>query len=443
MNNNENEEKIGIKSKFKIPLIVIGVLLIVVLTIGIYKFFQVKDARSLYTSILNDFESKLVSNLNIKDDAKIYSISGNLLINIDSNDSEINSIGEILNNLKINYEVQMDLNKKLENVLLSTTYDNKNLLDLGLYLKEDTMYVDLGDLYNKNIKYSDEELKEVWEVIDTNDYETIIKEFNKIIQDNLKEEYFKEESGKTKVNGNDINTKSYILEIKGTEVYNFENNIINSIEENDNLIVLLSKTGGMTESDVVTYLDNAREELVENEDAIIRLEIHAKGFMEETAKVLVNIDNEVIEFHQNKKDTYNIIYNDEEIGSLVNKKNNKEVNINQDGNTFTYEYDGKLCTIEFKDNNARVYLNIENNEKINFMLGVNEDDTSIEIVLDGVISDAISEVSSKDNEEYVDYNNLTEEDMETIYNNLYNNEALLSLIEDLSQTSLLQNLMLF
>ena len=441
-NEKKIEEKVSKKNKFKVPIIIVSVILVAVIGVIIYLYFSNGCAKDIYFDAIDNVKDALVENTV---DSKVYEIKGNMDIEMSSNNTadDSQSLINIINNLDITYGMEFDVKNQKENIDLGLLYKDSKVADVSLNVLNDSIFVNLGSLYDKSIKVDSEELGQVWQSANYDDTKTLINELSEVLKNNLKDEYFTQNKETIKINNKDVKTNKYVLNIEGKEIYEFENGVIEDIKKNDKLVKILANMLYISSDEVIDELDAIQSDLEKDEDAVIRIETYSKKFTKEVVKVtIIDENNEKVEFVNIDKDVYEVTYTNDIATNVLGN-----MTITDDKFEFNFNYEG----FEIKGSTSDKEINIEcsydgviikvqsttERKKSNFAVEFNikDEDISAKMKIDGTMEE-IDKVSDRDNSNYINIENITEDEYLKIYENIYNNDTLLSLIEDISNLNL-------
>lgn len=370
-------------------IIIIIFILLIILGIGFY--FLSKPKNMLLLSV-----QKYISDLGTSKDINSISSNYNLSFEMNSSNEEMNGLFNIYNNLKISGLYELDLNKKIANIEVGSTYKDKTLLNGSMYLEDDNYYILLEGIYDNYIKYSNDTLtnNSVNNDIDKKDINNIINGFKNSIKHSIKDEYLTKNKEKININNKEYNTNKITLTVDNKnfktimkDIFTYlknDKNFINSINNN-------SKENIDTKiEDILNNLDKLNEEDIPIE---IKIDFYLKRFTNELVKLEIknNISGEEV-FN------FNII------------ENNIELFIKEEDNIINFKYT--------KSNNDNV-VEISNEDYI-MRIKYNIDTKYNKTIL------------NKDISKSIELGKLTKEELEEITNRISSREGLIELKNDLS-----------
>lgn len=297
----------------KISYFIYGVIIIIIfILIGLFINFKIFTQRPqfVYKNITNKiFENAKNIYNNKKFDDKKY-ISGN--VNFNTNNQNL----KILNNEKLNYSFGWDLSNKKAEIDLKLEENNSKFLTLLGEVKNNNLYLQLNELYNKTILVDNTTLKNEYNInfdelfeslnnakTDSSDILFIIDEFHKISDNIINELEFEKTEEVININGKDVKT------IRMDLPFNLKNQKIigqtftNKILGNKELLQKLSNVTKISVDELKNNLLSYRKEidLLEESEEIMVLSINLQGLLNKIVKVSYNgEDNQYFSFVNTK-----------------------------------------------------------------------------------------------------------------------------------------------
>lgn len=400
LDNNNKKQKCSFIDKLrkinKIPLICGGVILLLLVSFILYYFLVLNSSKSIFKTVTNKLYSEL--NDEFKENKNYNSLSGNysISINTELTDESLNFISDIFNKINMNMNYELDYKNKIANIDYDIKYDNSQFLKSSINISDDNYYLYLNGLYDKYIKIDSNELKGLfWE--SNNSYEDIsiiLKEVKNAFNDSLKNNYFKKSTETIKVNGKDAKVKKVTLILNEKNVSEIKNSMIKQLKNNKEFIKSLSKLLNDSESNIKSNLNVILEEKLEFED-IYELSLYTKGLKNE----LVGADIKGNDFAL-------------EITKDTEEKLSLRITINDVILTGNIEING-------------------DDEKSNIKLSLSFIGNKIEFDISNTIK-YNTDVKEKEIKNSVDYNSLTEENLNKISENFEKQEGFIKFSKDLT-----------
>lgn len=399
-NQNEYKEKEEIEAYFRdakkktFPIGMLFVIFILLIIGGcFYYYFIIDSPKNLFLTIIKDKFN------GIKLDDTTYNIINydySFDINIETSNKEYLDIINILNQISITGHTDIDIKNKKNYTILNTLYQEKDLFGFEVYSENsNNIYLKLNNIYDKVIKSKIENKEDdINNTIDEISSKKIITSLtNAIIDTSKNADYLKEY---TTLNDNIV--KKITLTINKQFKESFYNNLLNDKD----FITNYSKYKGITEEEVKEIIKKEKSSLGEETGEI---SLYLSILKNEFIMLDISSDNDKVTITK-ENDKYNYkIYTD----SII-------------------EYQGYISIIS---NN--------NDYKINITHEDIEEELSFEINFN-ISYEYDNNINSLDTNNAIDYEDLTEEDMNQIMLNLMKNNVIMTLIEDINNIFLTNNI---
>lgn len=437
----EKKGSLGIK----VALILIVVAIIGALTLFIYKYkFQnfAKNPKSIYIYAIDQLnanskkmfkESENFTKSGIK---TTYDVS----FEMKSSKSDLKDLVKLINKTTLNGSTELDVKKKIMNTKFGLTYEGGSLIDMNTYLYDSNMYIEAKDLLDKIISMPFDDEISIWNMIDMNDYKTIVDSMTKIIKNNLKDEYFSTQEENITIMGSEIKSRKQTLSLDSKRFEEFRNNMIDSMLKDDKLLKALSSMSKLEIEEIKSNLLSEKSVKVLEENNF-KIDIYLSGNNKIEKVVINNPDIEFI-FERSGEKKYDILVHadDEKIslGNIDLKDDEIDLNIDFDGVKLNYVINinnNKLSSFKGyldMDNIIKLEFDFkEDNNKGNGYIKISVDGTELKINLNYGLEQNIK-ISKRDITNSVGYENLTQEDSQKLYENLMKNEKLITFVQDIN-----------
>ena len=301
--------------------------------------------------------------------------------------------------MNITMDMKADANEKRMQLNLSSTYNQKDLLNATFNVIQNVGYINLDSLYDKTLS-TPVEAESFFELFSKgNDVATILENGKNALEVSLKDEYFTKEKETLTIKDKEVKAN------KSTLVLNEENTkkILKSIISELNNDSSLSALANVTETDKEEIKDALEEYISQCEEIKIEdpvyISIYTYGVKNEFAGIVIKDSIDTISILKTEDDTYTY-------------------NINVDETTYT-------GTITYQENKNTI-------------------DCSITLDIEGIRGTIHFKTTSYDSisMDEIDVNNtisieeLSETDQMTILENLQKQEGLVELIEALQKLNL-------
>ncbi len=385
----ENENK---KSSKGLGIASVAIIIIAIIAGVAYYFMRPVSPKDLFVSQINAVmdESKAGTTNTEKINSTI-ALSGN----IETSNSEVAQIAQIINQGKLTLNVQADTNAKKTLIGANVDYQNENLINAKMFYQDGdkNIYVFVQDLFDKYFKIStegmeqDEDMSAVFSQV--KDYQTATQILKDTITVNLKDEYFSKEN----VDGMTKNT----MKLTVSELRSYFTNVVTSLKDNQKFLDCFEDSAKIKEG-FEEALDEINDMEKDYDSANVEVSLYTKG----TAKDVKKMDAKVV-------------VSETEEGILT-------MNIVDDNNAeFKVEVKGMTNEMPFT---AQALNGTIKREK------VDNDTTKTTIVVDNVPEvgkvtlnieakkSEATDLESVDTTNAVDFNNMTQQEMMTFYTNL-------------------------
>ncbi len=386
-----NEENMVKKKKTGL---VVGILLVVLLLIGGgvgYFLWSSKTVtpKKVFTNAINALFDASKQDIEKMESGKMGGMV-TLSTNLKSTKEETNKVLEILNKLNIAVDVKIDANEEALDMNLSSSYNQKDLLDAQLKVIKDTTYLDLKSLYDKTIASPLEEneaFKELYSLFNkTNDFTILLENTQNAFNKTLKDEYFTQEKTTITLDNQEVKATKNTLILDEKNAKEMNEALKNEFSKEE-MINALANITNRSVQEIQKELDSMIEE--ENTDTLY-IHIYTYGIKNNFAKLEI----------ADSKDSF-----------ILTK-------VNDTTYTYLFDVDNEEVkgTIELEKDTMKITLDLE----IDDILG------SISLTCKEYDTVAIDPV---DNQNTILESQLSESDANKIMENLQNQDGIMELIE--------------
>ena len=399
------EEKSNNKGKI-IGIVIIALIAIVAFCCGYY-YYKSNDSKTVFVSAINKGIDKYEEN--ISKTCKTQDVTLKLSGNINSDNDDAKKVAEYINKSALQLNTQIDYENKNALIKLGVDYDNDKLIGGRVYYNSnDKMaYGYIEELFDKYFKIdlSSSDYNEMNETV--NDiFETqsemklgekvslkkAVKILKEEISDKLNKEYFSKENCKINVASKEVKATKFKLILTEKQFVEMLQSICKELSENDDFLECWEEKDKI--KDALVQMSNQLNETEKNDEVKIEFNIYKKGILNKFVKFEINMyevnnEDEKISFDVVKENDKKYLFNAKSEIEKENVEFSGDINIEKiDSDTYKYVVGSNIP--EF----GNITLNIEVSNKLNGTIeNVNK-------------SDAVS------------LEDLTEEEQETIYNNL-------------------------
>ena len=273
------EQPVLTKKKKNMKGIIALVAIVLVLAGGLYfgykKFFSPK---SIFIKSVNKEYKKLekyIDNFTLdnKEEKPILITSDlNFDINVDDsllNDSSSKKIISEINKLGLKSQFGVDSKNMEVLIKLNALYDNKSLLNINGYYIDNSLFIELKDLYDKYIEVPVETTgmfdtsSMSMQDIDKDDLKYLLSKTKDMILNNLNEKDFKKSSDKVMINGKEVKATKLTYSFSEKSSYELAKGALNSMSKDSKYIKILAKLTEEKESAVKSNLKESIKSLKE------------------------------------------------------------------------------------------------------------------------------------------------------------------------------------
>lgn len=397
MNNTNNSSyNRVVKKRSKAPLIIIAcIILLGVIACLLYLFvFNKKSSKQVFIDGFKSATSKLLK----EDNSSKKSMKNNMSFNIQASGAGIDNMLDIYNNIKISSDTEIDTTtKKLDEELL-INYKGNDLLGLGIYGRDDSVYLELTGIYDKYIKLPITSEQYNYLFSSTKNTRLLKESLDSAFEKSIDDKYFTKSNKSIDVNGKNKKYNTYTLTITNDNIKDIVKNFVNALLSNDEVASILS-TNLQVDKSMVKGLASTIDYSNINLTSPIEITIYTSGLKEEYKGVEIKTSVE--------NNQYALRY------------------IDYDDNNSELVFDAGITSIKFTINKT----GSDNNNKttISTDLGIMKAD----LVCDTILSDTVK-FKDIDTTNVVEYEDFISNSDDILNNALESNKALTDFITEIS-----------
>lgn len=452
------------------PIVVILLVIAALAAVGYFLFTNMGNPKKMFVKSINKGYKeveKFIDEAFKGDMNKPMVLSNDLKLNIKMDDSllDANTKGLIdeINKIKLETEIGYDQKNKQMLMIVGALYDNKSLVNAGAYAKDEKMYFELKDLFDKYIEVPMEDYDTYFEqtTIDVDDVKYVLSKTKDAFVNSLDEKNFKKSKATIKIDGKNVKTTKVSYAVSEEKAMKLAKKAFSTLVKDSKYIEALATLSGIDKAEIKESMEEMIDELTEgiesgdlSKEDVLSFVVYTKGLNADAVGyevVMKEEDEEVgtISYYKGKsKDELKVVAAGEELmsASISDTKFVVEVNSEEDavkleilkkekGKTTTYSYtitaggssiSGDVVVEMIKENKDGSYeANISASASLMGMVEVTVSGNSKAEYKDKL---SLPNVSNS-----VKADELTEADTNTIQTNLLKNETLVSLISKISQ----------
>lgn len=458
MENNElmKEKRRSLK---KTILIIIGIVIVLLIALGVNYLKSLSNPRTLFKNVCDTIFSETLNTLenlpNLNDMNE-----GTIKFNTNIEDYSF------LNSEVIDYTFGLDVSQKRLISSIKLTEDNKEIFNIEGNAYNNNVYINLNDLFSKNILIDDdtikdnlgisindifEEINDVYNEEYINDYKYIVNSFKNLTNTVIDKINYSKEKETLNINEDNVKVNKIIINFDKENIDLIINTYVDGILNDNELIKRLVKLLDIEKEELIDNLNELKDYDDSDIDESSKLVVYTKGILNEFVKVELVEDAEELISYVTYNDYKLLRYNDIEIEINNQKlviKNDNEIIIK--GSVNSLEKENVDISFEVLNSNTKgniVYqkknediklkINLENTEennkitididiketgdkeyKINANVSTSFEDKTFNVTLENRngIKGLVLEMPDTSNS--INYKNITEEDIETIMDNL-------------------------
>lgn len=422
----------------------------------------VKSINKGYKEVENFIDDAFKTEVN-----KPMVLSNDLKLNIKMDDSlvDANTKGLIdeINKIKLETEIGYDQKNKQMLMVIGALYDNQKLVNAGAYAKDEKMYFELKDLFDKYIEVPMEDYNSYFEqtTVDVDDVKYVLSKTKDAFIDSLDEDNFKKSKATIKIDGKNVKTTKVTYAVSEEKASKIAKKAFSTLVKDSKYIEALATLSGTDKAEIKEAMEETIDEITEGIESgdldtedVLSFIVYTKGFNADAVGyeiVMESEDEEVgtISYYKGKsKDEFKLVTAGEELMSASISDTKFVVEVNSDEDTVKLEVlkkeKGKKTTYSYTltaggasiSGDVVVEMIKENKD------GSYEANISASASLMGMVEVTISGTSKAEFKDKLSLPNvtnsvkadaLTETDMNTIQTNLMKNQTLVSFISKISK----------
>lgn len=439
------------------------VLLISVLLVVGFLYFN--NPKNIFLRVINRGYNSIIENIdsNIEKSEKNIKTGGNLTFDFKINelykDSFDTSLIDEINKLEL--ELNSEISGKTKEFMyeLNTKYDSNNLLGLGIYGKEKSLYLELKELFDKYIEIPIDNYDELFEEYNNTleESEYIVTKFKNSILKNLDGDDFKKAKTKLLTDNEELEVNKIEYKLNEKSATKLMLKVFKDLQKDKKFIKNLASLSEVEEKEITGGIKNLIDELSNttefDTESFISISLYTKGIFNNYVGFEFNIDNELnLDYYKHNYDTYGHLIIEGESYTIKSKKQKEneyktEVNLNgtiinvvskKENAKYNYSYkldvEGMIIDGELNFDIHEIEKNKKYNQKFGFSMKFkyeNEEIMSFETKYDGsteITDEPFTNLTTKD---VVNIEELTEDDTDVIYSNILNNQNIINFITNI------------
>lgn len=459
--------------------IIVGIVIAVIAVFGIIYFLVFNNSKNIFLRAINREYQRLdnqisdLSNNDIYQKSKNKTVSTNYKLDFDihvqdellSESGYADMIHEI-NQLNVEMNGAIDRKNKTFAYDMSINRDKNNLIGLGIYAKEKSIYLELKELFNKYIEFPIEEYDDMFESdtsIDDSRY--ILKTIKNVFLNNLDKKDFVQTKEKIELNGKSISTKKITYSFNEKKALEVTKRALEDLKGNSKFIKKIAKITGTKESEVKKELNDSLENIkkslkdTKDDQETIEISVYTTGLFhngikyeiivkEDSDKTVLTYSNykDIIEINalensdkvftakitKESKDHYKTVATMDTLQFEMTTTNSKEKNTHDYKMTESESNMVISGTIASENKTVKRNKEYSGNIKVTCNMSIQDQKDVIKLAVNGKSNTKIGEkIELPTIDKSVKYKEISQNDYYEIMNNISKNEALMNFINSL------------
>jgi len=288
------EEEFNKKSSKNILKILIPIVILVILIgAGLAYYFISNTPKNIFAKAVDGVFDSIK-----QEEYETLKSNVEVSMNIESDNSDIKSVGQIISNVKLKSNQEIDLNNKIVNEAIAISYSGEELLNLECIIEEETAYVFLQDLFSKYIEIPLDEIGLEEDIFTTMQKtknitdKAVLSEVNKIIKAELKDKTYKQEKEELLIDGETVKTTKSTLILTSKEANEMIVSILNNIKENDRIMTIFEDKEEAIDL-IEELIEGIEDSYTELSETVAEISIYTKGILnKEVVRVELNVTDD-------------------------------------------------------------------------------------------------------------------------------------------------------
>lgn len=248
--NNNNSPK---RKKSKAPFIIVGiVILLAIVSVLLYLFvFNKKSSKEIFVDGFKNVTKELLNDSTTSKE----SIKNKLSFDISAPGLGMDQMINLYNNIVLsnNLGIDAELNKIDEELTLN--YKGQDIFGLGIYARDNNMYLGLNGIYDKYVKLPITEDDYSKLLSKKFDYKVLKNALDDAFEKSLDSKYFTKSKRNISVDGKNKKYNAYTLTIDNSNIKEITKNFIDSLINNEEFISYISKNFDIDKSTINSYIN--------------------------------------------------------------------------------------------------------------------------------------------------------------------------------------------
>lgn len=461
-------------SKISIILIVVVVSLIIGSVIFLLRYAN--SPKQIVKYMLSNISDSLIEIVDKRSDIsdriskEKFQLQGNLDVSLEFPSQTklmmeylgLNPLINLINSANISVDLKTDIvGKKADAKFLFINGEKGNIDYQAICAQDGSAYYKIEDVTDKFIKYNENiNIQDIFTANSDDNIKKVIKKLEKIVETNLKDEYFKKEKEQLNLEGKKVNTRKLILSLNSKQYKEYCKNILESIKQDTELVNYMVTMSNYKDSNKLLEKINLEIDRInsieDNENEMLNISINKKLFKAKPIKYSIakrknetseNITNyiDILDYKTDKYDYKIKISEKSEVEVKKGEDNNITANFaSVDGISGTFkgkiekenidlQYHINIKTSRNSQNITGILKAVEKDGKLNYSISYNvEQGINFKVEFDGIY-EFNQDININIPSEYINKDKVNEDDFNKKLINKLNSIGLNEVIEMLEK----------
>lgn len=279
---------VNVKKSKKPLAIIISLFLVLIIALvgfGTYYLISSNSPKKVFSTLIDNTFKALEKDYKDAKDLTTQNTTMKLQFGLDTETEELEEIAKILEQLEIEFNVQIDYEEKLATVNLDSSLDKEELLKLQCYMdtEKQEAYIYSEELFDKYLrtdidKEISELLKESFE--NSSNTENTLKALE-VAKNELKkllpEDNFSKENEKLEINNKTVKVTKNTLKLSDKETLELLKEYCEALLDDEDFIDYLNSDIEESLEDIVEELEDSLEDFEKSKDNKLEISIYTKG----------------------------------------------------------------------------------------------------------------------------------------------------------------------
>lgn len=360
----------------KIFITIVVILLALVGAGFAYLKFLKPDAQKVYGQMLQKYSSEIIKVLENNTNAGSFVQEGNISIKTDMNDYSI------LNGISLDYSMGLDSNSKIMNANIVYKEQDKNILNAGVYMQDNKIYLKSNQIYNGLLyidEAEDDELNMYVSPEDVKKVDVLLEKGTKHLQKALTKATYKTEIDTLRINGKKTVIQKNIMIIDKTNINNIKNELLASFKNDNEFLNTLKSISNEDINEINAEIDEMTRADASEEMKPIKIEIDTSLLTNKVLTIKLMENNEsVLSAISSSKNKYDVSLGTDLKGTLTVNNSNS---VSFETKIKNYKLFIEMVTTDNKDSyNLAIKVTDPNNKYIDISMKSNTTNKNIEMV---------------------------------------------------------------